>query len=104
MADHNGSTMGLAIIVGELRADSRHQTAAIGHMTQAIERQTEILIELPSRLSMLTASEKPPSSATVGILKAIPPILKAMVPILTIIGLMSGNIAWTDIPKLLGAP
>jgi hypothetical protein len=114
MSDYNGSSLGLAVILGELRADSRHTTAALENINEeirntnaTIERQNDILLDLPTQIALKIAT---PASATphpstlaetTSALKAIPPILKAAVPILTIIGLMSGRISWLDLLHLI---
>lgn len=100
--DYNGHAVNLALILGELRADTRHNTESIRQQTAILLDIKDAIEDIPSRLSTVIATEKHPSKDTVSILKAIPPILKACVPILTILGLMTGQIAWTDIPKLLG--
>lgn len=106
--DYNGSGLGLAVILGELRAESRHTATAI-------ERQNEILLDmnasiasLPGEIALAISSQQTSANRsseddrTQGILRAIPPILKALVTPLTIIGLMTGRISWTDIFQLLG--
>lgn len=100
--DYNGHAVNLALILGELRADTRHNTESIRQQNAILVDIKSAIEDLPSRLSTAIASGSPPSHSAVSILKAIPPILKSLVPILTIIGLMTGKIAWTDIPNLLG--
>lgn len=100
--EFNGSAVNLALILGELRADTRHNTEAIRQQNSILLDIKDSLDDLPSRLSTVIASGNVPKQETVSILKAIPPILKALVPILTIAGLMTGKIAWTDIPSLFG--
>jgi len=109
MTEYNGSSIGLAVILGELRAESRHTATAI-------ERQNEILLDmstsiasLPAEIALAISSQQTSANRsnaedrTQGILRAIPPILKALVTPLTIIGLMTGRISWTDLFQLLGA-
>lgn len=93
MGEYNGNSFDLGRMWGRIETHIEHQTDILLEIKDSIN-------SLPSRLSTVTVSEK--SHGTVSILKAIPPILKALVPILTIAGLMTGKIAWTDIPSLFG--
>lgn len=93
MGEYNGNSFDLGRMWGRIETHIEHQTDILLEIKDSIN-------SLPSRLSTVTVTEKP--HGTVSILKAIPPILKALVPILTIVGLMTGKIAWTDIPNLLG--
>lgn len=94
MADHNGNSFDLGRMWGRIETH--------------IERQTDILLTisdkldaLPSRLSTVIATEQRPSR-TENILNAIPPVFKAGVPLLTIYGLMTKQIAWTDLWSIFG--
>lgn len=109
MADYNGSSMGLAVILGELRAESRHTIAALERQNEILLDLTDHVSELPSKIATAISTQqksasriKTPESDTRSVLQAIPPILKAAVPILTIIGLMTGGISWADIPMIVG--
>jgi hypothetical protein len=93
MGEYNGNSFDLGRMWGRIETHIEHQTDILLEIKDSINN-------LPSQLSTVTVMEKP--LGTVSILKAIPPILKALVPILSIIGLMTGKIAWTDIPNLLG--
>jgi len=106
MSDYNGSSLGLAVILGELRAESRHTAEALKTINEGIERQNDILLDLPAQIALKIAT---PVSAnpsrlreTQGVLKSIPPIFKTAAVLLAVIGLMTQRLAWSDIPKLFG--
>jgi hypothetical protein len=114
--EHNGIPLELGILLGKfdtilsrqihlteaLHETSIRQEATAERQEAILERMDQNILALPVRLSETMQGSATRPSETQGILKAIPPILKACVPILTIIGLMTGKIAWTDIPNLLG--
>ena len=97
MAGYNGSSFEMGRLVGELQTHMRVQTDILLEIKEGIDT-------LPSRLSTTTVTAQTYSPVSIRILHALPPIMKAAVPLLTVIGLMTGNIAWSDLPKLLGAP
>lgn len=92
--DFNGSGMGLAIIMGELRAESRHQTAAIGQVITAIERQNDILLDLPSRLS--TAIVTPQTSSNSRLLPELTELIRALYPVLILLAALATKSALPD--------
>lgn len=94
MKEYNGSSLGLAVIMGELRAESRHQTQAIGQVIQAIERQNDILLDLPSRIS--SAIVTPPTSLKPRILPELSELIRALYPPLILLGALVGKSALPD--------
>lgn len=94
--DYNGSATGLAVIMGELRAESRHQTAVIGQVIQAIERQNAILLELPGRLATTisqTATLSPASASPSSprILPELSELIRALYPPLILLAALVGR-------------
>lgn len=94
-SDHyNGNSFEMGRMLGKLDAHMEIHTQILLDIREGIA-------DLPTQIAttISTGSANRPSEAH-GILDRIPPILKAFVPILTIIGLMTGRIAWTDIPGI----
>jgi len=99
MADHNGNSFEMGRLWGQLQGHMHHHG-------EALERQNEILLDikdslndLPSRIATtISTGSANRSRDHAGVLRSIPPILKATAALLTVIGLMTGRIAWTDIP------
>jgi len=97
--DYNGSSTGLAIILGELRAESRHQTQTIGHVLHEIQRQNAILLDLPSRISSAIAT--PQSSPKPRLLPEVSDLLRALYPLLILATAMFGKATWpTALPLI----
>ena len=89
--DHNGNAVNLVLIaLGEIRADSRHTISAL-------ERQNEILLDLPSQLSTVIASKATPSR----LLPELTKLLKAVLLLATAIGLVTGQTTWTDVAEFV---
>lgn len=88
--DYNGSATGLAVIMGELRAESRHQTAVIGQVIQAIERQNAILLELPTRMAT-TISQASASPSSPRILPELSELIRALYPPLILLAALMGR-------------
>ncbi len=88
--DYNGSATGLAVIMGELRAESRHQTAVIGQVIQAIERQNAILLELPTRMAT-TISQASASPSSPRILPELSELIRALYPPLILLAALVGR-------------
>jgi hypothetical protein len=95
MGEYNGNSFDMGRMWGRIETHIEHQTDILLNISEKLDN-------LPSQISTAIASGNPSTHGTVSILKTIPPILKALVPILTIVGLMTGKIAWSDIPNLLG--
>lgn len=90
MTDFNGSSMGLGVLIGELRAESRHTWTAI-------ERQNSILIDirhsidtLPSRMSL------PPVTAPSRLLPELSELIRALYPILILMAALATKSALPD--------
>jgi hypothetical protein len=90
--DYNGSSVGLAVIMGELRAESRHQTAAIGRVIQAIERQNDILLDLPARMAT-TISQTSASPSSGRLLPELSDLVRALYPVLILLAALAGKSA-----------
>lgn len=88
--DYNGSATGLAVIMGELRAESRHQTAVIGQVIQAIERQNAILLDLPTRMAT-TISQASASPSSPRILPELSELIRALYPPLILLAALVGR-------------
>lgn len=101
--DYNGSTVNLALIMGELRAESRHTA-------QALHRQTEILLDikdsledLPSRLSSMIATPQTSSSQSPRILPELSELIRALYPPLILLAALVGKSALPGETGLLRA-
>lgn len=100
--DYNGSSMGLALILGELRAESRHTI-------QVLQQQTAILLDikdsiegLPSRLSTAIGSGQTPSPQG-RILPELSELIRALYPPLILLAALVGKSALPGETGLLRA-
>lgn len=101
--DFNGSGMGLAIIMGELRAESRHQTVAIGQVITALEHQNAILLDLPFRISSAIATPQT-SRPEPRLLPEVSDLLRALYPLLILAMATFGKATWpTFLPLIRSA-
>ena len=92
----NGNAVNLLLLIGEQRADIRHNTESIRQQNMILLDIKDAIEDLPSRLSTVISTEPSRKSSHIA------EIIKACVPLLTIIGLMTGQIAWSDIWKIFG--
>jgi len=103
---HNGNSFEMGRLWGQLQGHMHHHG-------EALERQNEILLDIKDTLTDLpyqiasrigTQGSVIPSrpDQAEGILKAIPPILATAAALLTVIGLMTERVAWSDIPQIAG--
>jgi hypothetical protein len=88
--------------LGELQTHMRIHTEELG-------RQTDMLFEIRHTLqgfpdSLLTMKTPSPASTDHDMdgLRAIVPILKALLPLATLAMLAAGRITWADIPQIIG--
>lgn len=88
--DYNGSATGLAVIMGELRAESRHQTAVIGQVIQELEKQNAILLDLPTRMAT-TISQASASPSSPRILPELSELIRALYPPLILLAALMGR-------------
>lgn len=96
MRELNGSATGLAVILGELKAESRRTI-------DTIERQNEILLDikdtlhaLPSRLATTISTASASPSAQPRILPELSELLRALYPPLI---LLAALVARTALPE-----
>jgi hypothetical protein len=104
--DHNGNSFEMGRLWGLLQAHMEQNTEEWRQNRAVALQQNEILLDikdslndLPSRIATtISTTSASHSRDRSGVLRSIPPILKATAGLLTVIGLMTGRIAWTDIP------
>jgi hypothetical protein len=89
MAEHNGNSFDLGRMWGRIETHIERQTDILLNISEKLD-------DLPFRLSTVIATAPDQKHNHIA------EIIKAFVPILTIIGLMTGKLAWSDIPGLLG--
>jgi hypothetical protein len=99
MQDYNGSSLGLAVILGELRADSRH-------LNTAVERQNEILLDindtlrdLPSQIAMtISPASASRQRTTIGSIAKITVAAKEIMPplkeIISALIILAATLGW----------
>jgi hypothetical protein len=90
MTEFNGSSMGLAVMMGELRAEFRHLTDTQGQVIRAIERQNAILLDLPSRLSTAIVT---PQTHSPRVLPEVSELIRALYPVLILLAALAGKAA-----------
>jgi hypothetical protein len=107
MANFNGSDMGWAVLlrdIGELRAEARNQTQRTGQVLQAIERQNDILIDLPSRIAATISPASANPSPKPRILPELSELIRALYPVLILCAAVLGKSTWpTALPLLRAA-
>jgi hypothetical protein len=91
-------------LLGELQAHMRMQSEELGRQTDILHQIQSTLRDLPRSLQTSSASlaTSMPPDHDWNNLKAIVPILKALLPLATLAMLAAGRITWSDIPVIIG--
>jgi hypothetical protein len=84
MDQYNGSSMGLGIVLGELRAEARYQTQILTDISDKLEA-------LPSQLS--TAIATPTTSSGGRILPELTELIRTLYPVLILLAALVGKSA-----------
>jgi hypothetical protein len=106
MGDHNGSSFEMGRLWGLLQAHMEQNTEEWRQNRAVALQQNEILLDIKDILndrSSHPSTKRDTDQDRRSRLELIPPILKALVTPLTILGLITGRISWTDLFQAIAA-